>query len=191
MNTELLERVRRSVDPLDADHPVGPAQHRQAAVLLILDPADPGLPILFVQRADHLRHHAGQIGLPGGTTESHDDDLAATAVREAAEEVGVEPGNVDVIGKLPPFLTAGSLRWLTAIVAVQRQPWTPSGDGWEVAQWFRVRLVDVLAAPHRVEEVQSDAIRRRVHFYEVDGRIIWGATAAILHELMRRLGRED
>lgn len=160
-------------------------------MLLLLDPADPGLPILFVQRADHLRHHAGQIGLPGGTTETVDADLAATALREAAEEVGLEPGNVEVIGKLPPLLTAVSLRWLTPVVAAQRRPWTPSGDGWEVAQWFRVRLADLLVAPHHTQEVESAPLRRAIHFYEVDGRTIWGATGAIVHELLRRLGRED
>jgi len=188
---DLLARVRACVDPLHAVHPAVPSDRREAAVLLLLDPSQPGLPILFVQRADHLRHHAGEVGLPGGNTEAADSDLAATAVREAAEEVGLEPDNVDVLGKLPPLLTAVSLRWLTPVVAAQRRPWTPTGDGWEVARWFRVPLADLMVAPHRSQEIEDDPRHRHVHFYEASGHTIWGATGAIVFELMRRLGRDD
>lgn len=189
---DLLSRLRGAVDPLEVPEPPPPDGQRRAAVLLLADPAADGLPVLFVRRADHLRQHAGQIALPGGAAEPGDAGIVATALREAAEEVGVAADDVEVIGKLPPLLTAVSDLWLTPVVGLQRRAWTVRGDGWEVAEWFSVRLADLLGAPHTCRELERDpGIRREVHFYEVDGRTIWGVTAAILHGLMGRMGRRD
>ena len=192
----LLDRLREAVrvgHPAEIPAPSFPFARgrRPAAVLLLFDPQHPRLPLLFTVRSQSLREHAGQIGFPGGGREPGDRDASATAVREAHEEVGVDPGNVDLIGVLPPFVTAVSNRWLTPVVGLQRESWTVRADPVEVAEWFLVDLADLLSAPHEVRRLERDGVERDVHFYTVAGRVIWGVTGAILHELLRRLGRED
>jgi 8-oxo-dGTP pyrophosphatase MutT (NUDIX family) len=189
MSGELLDRLRRALaEPTPAAPP--PPGKREAAVLLLIDPAEDGLPVLFLRRADHLRLHAGQIGLPGGSREVSDQDAVATALREAAEEVGLDPADVEVLGALPPRLTHRSDLWLTPIVALLRQPFAVRGDGFEVAEWFWLPLRDLLASRHRVEELQTEAGGAHpVHYFDVEGRTVWGVTGAIVHDLLERLRR--
>ena len=188
----LLESLRGAVDELDGRVPPPPRpEHRTAAVLVLADRGDPSLPLLFVRRRDDLRHHPGQIGFPGGGMEPGDADLAATALREAAEEVGLPERSATVIGRLPSFVTAVSDNWLTPVVALLDEPFDVRGDGIEVAEWFWAPLERLMTAPHDVRELERDGIRRRVHFYDFDGHVIWGVTGAIVHELLGRLGRRD
>jgi 8-oxo-dGTP pyrophosphatase MutT (NUDIX family) len=142
-------------------------------------------------RSPELRFHPGQIGFPGGTAEPSDGDVVATALREASEEVGLQPGNVDVIGLLSPLITATSERWLTPVVGLQRRQWEVRSDPYEVAEWFRIGLDELMAAPHTVQQFHRDGVAHDVHFYTAGGRSIWGVSGAILHELLARLGRKD
>ena len=160
-------------------------------MLLLFDPATERLPLLFMLRSPSLREHAGQIGFPGGGSESTDRDVVETALREAHEEVGLRRDNVEVIGLLPSFSTAVSDRWLTPVVGLQRSRWDVVPDAHEVAELFRVDLADLMVAPHEVRRLERNGVARDVHFYETGGRIIWGVTGAIVHELLRRLGRPD
>ena len=186
MSPELVDQLRRAlVDPAPAVPP--PAGKREAAVLMLFDPARAGLPLLFVRRADHLRHHAGQIGLPGGSREAADLDLVATALREAGEEVGVDAADVEIIGRLPARLTHRSDLWLTPIAGLQRRPFTVRGDGNEVAEWFWLPLAGLIQADHRAEEWGEGAERRLVHHYELAGRTIWGVTGGIVFDLLELL----
>lgn len=192
----LLDRLRAAVHVAGSSETPAAAVpfagvRRPAAVLLLFDPQSPRLPLLFMLRSASLREHAGQIGFPGGGREPTDIDLRATALREAHEEVGIEPDNVDVIGTLPGFMTAVSNRWLTPVVGLQRAAWTVQPDPVEVAEWFLVDLAELLRAPHEVRRLERDGVARDVHFYQAGDRVIWGVTGAILHELMRRLGRSD
>ena len=171
--------------------PEPPAGQRRASVLLLFDPASKRLPLLFMLRSSELRFHPGQIGFPGGTAEATDEGVVETALREAAEEVGLDRGNVDVIGLLSPLVTATSDRWLTPVIGLQRHAWRVNADAFEVAEWFRIDLDDLLVAPHEVRQFERDGRGYGVHFYEADGRTIWGVSAAVLHELLTRLGRRD
>ncbi|HSP64759.1 MAG TPA: CoA pyrophosphatase [Candidatus Deferrimicrobium sp.] len=183
----LLERLRGAVDPLGIVHEPPPESRRTAGVLLLFDSRDAGLPLLFIERTAHLRHHAGQIGFPGGGAESADATIVATAVREAGEEAGVPADAVEVIGALPPFLTATSDNWLTPVVALQNYDIELRPDPFEVARLFRLGLGALMTAPHSVRILTHDGLSREVHFYEVDGNVVWGVTAAIVHELICRI----
>lgn len=185
---ETLEsRVRGAVDPLDTVHQPPPGRQRTAAVLLLLDAATDDLPLLFLERTAHLRHHAGQIGFPGGGSEPGDVSVVDTALREAGEEAGIPREAVEVVGLLPPLLTATSEKWLTPVVAVQHGGVELRPEPFEVARLFRVSLASLMAAPHTVRTLQHEGRSRAVHFYDVDGEVIWGVSAAILAELLGRL----
>ncbi len=183
----LAERVRAVVDPLDTMHEAPPASRRNAAVLLLFDTRDDRLPLLFLERTAHLRHHAAQIGFPGGGAESVDSTIVDTALREAGEEAGIPADAVEVVGLLPPFLTATSDNWLTPVVGLQSGDIRLRPEPFEVARLFRVDLAALMAAPHTVRTMTREGISRDVHFYEVDGTTIWGVTAAIVAELIGRI----
>jgi len=179
------------VDPLDAVHRPAPPGSRNAAVLLLFDARDPRLPLLFLERTAHLRHHAGQIGFPGGGGESQDATIVSTALREAEEETGVPAAAVEVIGLLPPFLTAISDNWLTPVVALQTTEIVLRPDPFEVARLFHVDLQTLIEAPHLARTITRAGISREVHFYEAGGTVIWGVTGAILSELMGRVAGQE
>jgi 8-oxo-dGTP pyrophosphatase MutT (NUDIX family) len=187
----IVDLLRARVRPWE-DTQAAPADGgRPASVLLLCDPSMPGVPLLFVLRSSDLREHAGQIAFPGGSAEPGDADVVATALREAHEEVGVEPDDVEVLGLLSPFSTVVSDRWLTPVVGLERSPSNLRSDEFEVAEWFRIDVAELMTAPHTVRELERDGVRRSVHFYEASQRIIWGITAAIVHELLELLGRSD
>ena len=181
--------LRAAVDPLPDPPPpvIDPASgSRNAAVLILADPATPGLPLLFIRRSRRVSAHQGQIAFPGGGAEEGDGGPAGTALREAHEEVGIDPVDVEVIGALPPTPTRTSAIRVDPVVALARRPLTPRPDGFEVEAIFEVTLDDLLAAPVTSREIHGMR-GRPVHFIEVDGRVIWGATAAMLVELTRRV----
>ena len=187
----IIDRLRRAVrDPRELVD-IAPDGLRPASVLLLCDPATPGVPLLFVLRSEELRHHPGQIAFPGGGTEMVDAGVIATALREAEEELGIQPDRVEVLGVLSPFSTVVSGRWLTPVVGLQRGPIELRTDDFEIAEWFRIDIADLMTAPHTVREIERNGMRGRVHYYEASGRVIWGVTGAILHELLERLGRTD
>jgi 8-oxo-dGTP pyrophosphatase MutT (NUDIX family) len=184
---DLAALLRRAVDPLDTSHQPAPPGNRAAAVLLLFDTRDPRLPLLFMERTAHLRHHAGQISFPGGGVDPGDASVVAAALREAEEEAAIAADDVEVIGKLPPFLTAISDRWLTPVVGLQHAEIELRAEPFEVAHLFHVSLRDLVDAPHTTRRLERDGVARLVHFYDVDGRVIWGVTAAIIDELISRL----
>jgi 8-oxo-dGTP pyrophosphatase MutT (NUDIX family) len=187
----IIDRLRLALrDPRETVHAV-PDGLRPASVLLLCDPATPGVPLLFVLRSEDLREHPGQIAFPGGGAETFDDDVVATALREAGEELGIQPDNVEVLGVLSPFSTVVSGRWLTPVVGLQRGPIEFRTDDFEIAEWFRIDIADLMVAAHTVREMERNGMRGRVHYYAASGRVIWGVTGAILHELLERLGRTD
>jgi 8-oxo-dGTP pyrophosphatase MutT (NUDIX family) len=185
---DLEKLLRSAVDRLDATHDdAPPATRRTAGVLLLFDTRDPRLPLLFIERTAHLRHHAGQIGFPGGGSEADDADIIATALREAAEEAAIPADAVEVIGLLPPLLTATSDNWLTPVIGLRDHDIAMQPDPFEVARLFHVDLQSLIEAPHTVRTLTHQGQARDVHFFEADGDVIWGVTAAIIAELIGRL----
>ena len=170
-----------------------------ASVLVPLVQRADGLHVLLTRRTAHLRDHAGQISFPGGRAELHDADAAATALREAQEEVGLDPAMVEVIGQLPAYTTVTSFV-VTPVVALLPPP-VVQLDAFEVEEAFEVPLQFLMTPAHHRRHVW-DASGMRRQFLSMpwqapgpDGGLreyfIWGATAAMLRNLYRFLAHED
>lgn len=154
-----------------------------AAVLVGLIPRTDGIQVVLTRRTEHLHHHPGQISFPGGHGEDSDGSPVITALREAQEEVGVEPACVELLGTLPNFATPSGFR-ITPVVGLLPADVAFRADPFEVAEIFEVPL-KYLADPthyqrHRVGWVGAE---RHVYIVPYAGRFIWGATAGILHLL--------
>ncbi|HEY0164074.1 MAG TPA: CoA pyrophosphatase [Sphingomicrobium sp.] len=156
-----------------------------AAVLAaITERPEPGI-ILTVRHAD-MRTHAGQVALPGGRIDAGEDAETA-ALREAWEELGLEPAAVEPVGMLEPYHTVTGFA-VTAVVGVIPPDLPLSPHEREVADWFEAPLGFVLDPANQQRHSALFEGRMR-HYYRIDwnGRNIWGATAAMLVNLSRRL----
>ena len=201
--SELL-RVRAALHPL-ATAPAGPGWNlaelsgllppdielQQAAVLLGLVPRAAGIQVLLTRRTDALRHHGGQVSFPGGRIEPEDADAAVAAIREAGEEIGLTPTQIQPLGWLDPLCTITGFRVLPLVAAIAPD-YLARPDPREVDAVFEVPL-DFLLAPEHLGWVQvTYAGRPRPVLEFVDRGIpeqrIWGATASILFNLRERLG---
>ena len=166
----------------------------QAAVLVPLIERAQGMQVLLTRRTEHLRDHAGQISFPGGRVEPGDTSLAATALREALEEVGLAPARVQVIGQLPVYATITGFD-VTPVVALVQPPLELSLDRFEVAEAFEVPLHYLMnPANHRRHLFTAPGGQRQFLSMPwtgpgADGVLreyfIWGATAAMLRNLYR------
>ena len=166
-----------------------------ASVLVPLVQRSP-VTVLLTQRTDHLTNHPGQISFPGGRAELADADAAATALREAHEEIGVEASQVEVLGAMPTY-TTGTGFIVTPIVGLVRPDIALRVDPFEVAAVFEVPLTFLMdPANHRRHAIEVAGVRREFlsmpwQGADEQGRaqrfFIWGATAAMLRNLYRML----
>lgn len=162
---------------------------REAAVLVPILKRPEGYSVLLTRRAETLRNHKGQVSFPGGRRDPEDISLAACALREAEEEVGLPPKNVEVIGYLDDYPTTTRYR-VTPVVALVTPPKAFVFDAGEVAAVFEVPLA-VLLDRQRYESKILSTEGLNVPFFEInhDGHRIWGATAGMLRDLCRKLGQ--
>jgi 8-oxo-dGTP pyrophosphatase MutT (NUDIX family) len=170
----------------------------RASVLVPLVDRPDGLTVLLTRRTSHLRDHAGQVSFPGGRAEPHDADPAATALREANEEVGLDPATVEVIGRLPEYTTVTHFV-VTPVVGLVAPPLTLQLDPNEVEAAFEVPLAFLMTpAHHRRHVFDADGLQRVFLSMPWQGAgcdglpcdaFIWGATAAMLRNLYAYLAR--
>lgn len=199
---ELRAWIERHLDPLDAGEPgrtasdfdLGPnafpnepVELTPAAVLVGLIERPTGYSVLLTRRADTLRRHTGQIALPGGRCDPG-ETVATTALREAHEEVGLEPDYVSVVGLSSPYRT-GTGFLVTPVVGFIRPGFSLQPNPAEVADIFETPfgfLMDPTNHEEHEREGPGGEIRR---FYAMthEDRFIWGATAGMLRALYDRL----
>jgi 8-oxo-dGTP pyrophosphatase MutT (NUDIX family) len=158
----------------------------EAAVLVPLlgGGADPA--IVFTERRHDLRRHAGEVSFPGGRREGPDEELLATALRESHEEIGLEPGDVELLGALPPigtFVTNYKVHPFVGLIPeASRLDPNPS----EVAKVLRIRA-SALRESFAMRRLVRMGLPIRTPTYQLEDHLIWGATARILGELLKRL----
>jgi 8-oxo-dGTP pyrophosphatase MutT (NUDIX family) len=156
-----------------------------AAVLVaVTDRPQPG--VILTVRREHLRTHAGQIAFPGGRIDPGEDAIAA-ALREAHEEILLDPAAAEVIGAIDTYRTVTNYR-VTPVLAVIPPDLPLEPHEHEVADWFEAPLAFVLDPANQQRRSALFQGRER-HYYEIDwnGRRIWGATAAMIVNLSRLL----
>lgn len=160
----------------------------QAAVLVPIVLRDEPT-VLLTQRTAHLSTHSGQVAFPGGRADPEDADAAATALREAHEEVGLESRYAEVLGHLPIYVT-GTAFIITPVVALVQPGFTLTPNPGEVAAAFEVPLAFLLdPAHHRHHALEWEGVRREwfsMPYQDgVDTRFIWGATAGMIRNFYR------
>ena len=189
----IVAAPRRAVDPLErivanveggalspALRAVLDQPSRAASVLLTLLERPGGLTVLFTERAAHLKDHAGQISFPGGRIDERETAVDA-ALREAHEEIGLDPAEVEPLGALDDLLTGTGFLITPVVGYVASGEFVAAPDPTEVASVFEVPL-DFICEPASIAETYRERLGTRFRTYELShgGYRIWGATAAIL-----------
>lgn len=179
-----MRRALRTVGPSEPTERL-PFAASAAAVLIPLFEEDGETRVILTRRSPALRSHTHQVSFPGGRLDDDEGPLAA-ALREAGEEVGLDPADVEVLGQLTPLATLSKGAHITPFVGLLagRPVLRPNPD--EVEHAFDIALVELLD-----EEVYREELwvvpamgERPMHFFHLPHDIVWGATARILYELL-------
>jgi len=196
MRQQILERLA-SQPPLEelltADdlekHNEASRQPLEPAAVLLLVVNHPEPTVVLTQRTSHLAHHAGQIAFPGGRREAADESAERTALREAAEEIGLDAARVALLGRMPEYRTSTGFA-VTPVVGWAEPPLTYTPDPHEVAEIFEVPLAFLLdTRNHRYESAFYRGRMRHYWAMPYGERFIWGATAGMLVTFQRLMSR--
>jgi 8-oxo-dGTP pyrophosphatase MutT (NUDIX family) len=161
-------------------------QHRAAAVLIpITDRAEPG--VILTQRPTWLRSHAGQVAFPGGKVDDTDENSIFAALREAEEELNIPPARVEVIGVADTYYS-GSGYSIAPVVGIIPPDLELRPNPQEVEDWFEVPLAFLLDPANSIKKEASwNGQQRSYYDMQWGERRIWGVTAGIIANLVRRL----
>lgn len=156
-------------------------------------PVPPELDVLLTRRADTMRHHPGQIAFPGGGVEPGDADPAQTALREAAEETGLDPAGVEVLGRLPELHIPVSNNLVTPVLGWWRLPSDVAADHRESVEVMRVPVAELLDPAVRGSSLlRRGAMTHRGPAFQLSprfgGHVVWGFTAMVLASLFDGIG---
>jgi len=156
-----------------------------SAVLLPLYYKEGQYYLLFIKRTERVKEHKGQISFPGGAYEEEDGTLLNTALRENAEEIGLAPGEVEILGELDDTITWTSDYVISPFVAIIPWPYQFKMDEEEVDEIIEVPIsmfLDKNYMRQETEVIDGEAVT--LYYYHYQGRVIWGATARILNQFL-------
>ena len=157
---------------------------KQSGVLVLLYQKDGQVHLPLIQRPQYEKGaHGGQVSFPGGKVEPHDPNLTATALREAQEEVGVDPNQVTVIGSLSKLFIQPSGFWVLPTVGYTEQIPDFVPDQHEVDRILETPI-NHLRDPLNLKEISPKSGLPEFPYFDVDGHIVWGATAMMLAEFL-------
>jgi 8-oxo-dGTP pyrophosphatase MutT (NUDIX family) len=193
-----LADTRLSADPInDAQGAISPRTLnawfqlplRTAGVLVPLIERDSGLHMLFTERKHDLPEHPGQISFPGGRSEEADADLTQTALREAHEEVGLDPGTVEIVGYLPAQAVITGYA-VVPVVGLVPGDFQPIAEVSEVASIFEVPLEFLLDENNgRRDDRERDGVLLETWEYLWEDHRIWGATGHMVRQFITAISR--
>ena len=190
--TALVDAARRlDAQTLARELPPPPDSARKSAVLMLVADGPRGPEMVLIERAHDMRSHAGQVAFPGGAADPGDDGPAATALREAQEEIGLDPDGVEVVAILPALWLPPSNFAVTPVLAWWRAE-SPIGavDVAEVASVLRVPMRD-LVDPARRFTVRHPLGYRGPGFDLGDGLVLWGFTGGLVDQVLAAAGLEQ
>ncbi|WP_395636251.1 CoA pyrophosphatase [Sphingorhabdus sp.] len=185
-------RIHKALDPaldieIEDERYLGDTvQHRAAAVLIpITDRAEPG--VILTQRPTWLRSHAGQVAFPGGKVDDSDENSIFAALREAEEELNIPPARVEVLGVADTYYS-GSGYSIAPVVGIIPPDLKLQPNPQEVEDWFEVPLAFLLDPANSIKkEANWNGQQRSYYDMQWGERRIWGVTAGIIANLVRRL----
>jgi 8-oxo-dGTP pyrophosphatase MutT (NUDIX family) len=165
-----------------------PENATRAGVLLLLHQHGGDWHTVLIERVTHRRDkHSGQISLPGGKLDPHDDSIEACALREANEEIGLIKDQVQILGRLSDLYIPVSRFLVTPVVGVVPELKTFTAQPSEVAGIFRVPLTTLFSEHTRqIIDLQlgSGLMLQKVPYFQIEGKVVWGATAMMLNEFI-------
>jgi 8-oxo-dGTP pyrophosphatase MutT (NUDIX family) len=194
-STEVIMALRQRLEPIEHAGMLKDrlGRHypsaRNASVLIGLFDESNETYMAFIRRASTLRAHSGEIAFPGGAADVRDVSPIVTALREAQEEIGLDPSRVEVLGILPPVFTVVSNFLITPIVA-----YLPEGPG--ILQLQMSEVAEIILLPlqgladpaiYHTEQWMRDNVPHTVYFFDYGSYRIWGATAGMLNTLLELL----
>ena len=161
-------------------------QRRSAVLIPIYCSAQDELHVILTRRSAMMKHHTHEVSFPGGNQELEDQDLWATAIREAHEEIGLNPELPRFVGTLDSFVTVGSNSLVTPFVGILDTVPALEADPIEVEEIIDVPLAELLNPDIYREEIWQwqDGKSRPVFFFELIGDTVWGATASMLRQFL-------
>jgi len=181
-------RDRLAVLPAPRASDLHTPSSRMAAVLVAVFEEFGEAHVVLTKRPETMPSHRGEIAFPGGKREPGDDSLVAAALREANEEIGLDPGEVDVVGELDSLSTVASQFTIAPVVGLLGAPPVLRPDPREVDVAFAVPVSELLdPAAYREELWDLWGSWRPMAFFDLPGETVWGATARILTGFLRFL----
>ncbi|MCU0400497.1 MAG: CoA pyrophosphatase [Algoriphagus sp.] len=166
-----------------------PDNHRKSAVLLLFFPQEGKGFFPLIKRPVYTGAHSGQVALPGGKVEPTDPDVIFTALREAEEEIGIDAGKVEVLGRLSDLYIPTSNFLVSPVIGFLSDTPRLIPEQKEVARIIRTEVQSIFQPQikKRTHLVVGGGMRLDTPYFAIDGEVVWGATAMILSELLHLL----